>query len=96
MGRKIGGCFRAGKLGPHLTQCRLGRGLTTYQVDSIHPAVLASADEPKIGGRVTVKSRFFTRATLASAGIKLAVVVCLSVCPSVRLSQVGVLLKRLN
>jgi len=35
----------------------------------------------------------FTRATLASAGISLPVVVS---CLSVRLSQVGVLLKRLN
>jgi len=39
----------------------------------------------------------FTRATLASAGINCRrASVRLSVCPSVRLSQVGVLLKRLN
>jgi len=31
-GSKIGGCapFGEGKLGPHLTQCRLGRGLPPY------------------------------------------------------------------
>ena len=38
---------------------------------------------------------FITRATLAVAWV-LAVVACLSVCPAVCLSQVGVLLKRLN
>jgi len=38
---------------------------------------------------------FFTRATLASAGISCRRV-CLSVCLSVRLLQVGILLKQLN
>jgi len=28
-----------GKLGPHLTQCRLGRGLPLYRVILIHPAI---------------------------------------------------------
>jgi len=43
MGRKVGGCcvpFRGGELDPHLTQCRLGRGLPPNQVASmIHPTV---------------------------------------------------------
>jgi len=37
MGRKLGEglCpFLGGELGPHLTQCRLGRGLSFYQVAS--------------------------------------------------------------
>jgi len=36
MGRKLGICpfFGGGELGPHLTQCRLGRGLPPYQVAS--------------------------------------------------------------
>ena len=37
MGRKLGGCtpFQGrGELGPHLTQCRLGRYLPPYQVAS--------------------------------------------------------------
>ena len=37
MGRESGACcapFRGGELGPHLTQCRLGRGLPPYQVAS--------------------------------------------------------------
>jgi len=34
MGQKVGAAvppFRGGELGPHLTQCRLGRGLPPYQ-----------------------------------------------------------------
>jgi len=36
MGRKEGAAvpLSGGELGPHLTQCRLGRGLPTYQVAS--------------------------------------------------------------
>ena len=35
MGRKLGLCpFRGAELGPHLTQCRLGRGLSPYQLAS--------------------------------------------------------------
>jgi len=36
MGRKLGAVppFWEGELGPHLTQCRLGLGLPTYQVAS--------------------------------------------------------------
>ena len=35
MGRKLGVCAPFGEgLGPHLTQCRLGRGLAPYQVAS--------------------------------------------------------------
>jgi len=38
MSRKVGGCcapFRGGgELGPHLMQCRLGRGLPSYQLVS--------------------------------------------------------------
>ena len=34
-GPKMGGGFHTlGKLGPHVTQCGLGRGLTTFQVAS--------------------------------------------------------------
>jgi len=36
-GRKVGDCcapFRWGELGPHLTQCSLGRGLPPYQLAS--------------------------------------------------------------
>ena len=44
-GPKSGGCcapFRVEELGPHLTQCRLGRGLPPHEVVLwylIHPAV---------------------------------------------------------
>jgi len=33
MGQKLGALppFEEGELGPHLTQCRLGRGLTLYE-----------------------------------------------------------------
>ena len=31
MGRKLGSCAPLGELGPHLTQCCLGRGLPTIQ-----------------------------------------------------------------
>ena len=37
MGRKVGAAVPlsvGGELGPHLTQCRLGRGLPPYQVAS--------------------------------------------------------------
>jgi len=37
IGRKVGGLlciFPWGKLGPHLTQCGLGRGLPPYQLAS--------------------------------------------------------------
>jgi len=35
MGRKVGAAVPlSGQLGPHLTQCRLGRGLPSYQVAS--------------------------------------------------------------
>jgi len=36
IGRKLGGCAHLGEgqLGPHLTQCRVGRGLPPYQVAS--------------------------------------------------------------
>jgi len=36
IGRKLGGCapLAEGEVGPHLTQCRLGRGLPPYQVAS--------------------------------------------------------------
>jgi len=38
MGRKLEGCmcplFGSGELGPHLTQCRLGRNLPPYSVAS--------------------------------------------------------------
>ena len=42
MGRKLRGlCPLGAKLGPHLTQCGLGRGLPPYEVAYlIHPAVL--------------------------------------------------------
>jgi len=36
MGRKVGAAvpLSVGELGPHLTQCRLDRGLPPYQVES--------------------------------------------------------------
>ena len=37
MGQKLGGCALLGELGPHLTQCVLGRGLPPDQL--IQPAV---------------------------------------------------------
>ena len=44
MGRKVGASVPpfegGGQLGPHVTQCRLGRGLPPYQLNGIliHPA----------------------------------------------------------
>jgi len=51
MGRKLGLCLFLGKLGPHLTQCGLVRGLPPYQVasGSIQPFG-HNRHGPKIGG----------------------------------------------
>jgi len=50
-GRKIGGCAPLRELGPHLTQCGVGRGLPSYQVVawSIQP-FSHNRHGPKIGG----------------------------------------------
>jgi len=52
LAENLGLCpFRGRELGPHLTQCRLGRGLPPYQVESpsIQPFV-HNKHGPKIGG----------------------------------------------
>jgi len=54
MGRKLGGgCASLGdELGPHVTQCGLGRGLPPYKVD-LDPSIrLTTIVWPKIGGAV--------------------------------------------
>ena len=53
VGRKFGGSapFGAGGLGPHLTQCGLGRGLPLYQVASCSIQPFGhNRHGPKIGG----------------------------------------------
>jgi len=40
MGRKLRGCvplYSGEELGPHLTRCRLGRGLPLHQLTKWHP-----------------------------------------------------------
>jgi len=51
IGQKLGGLcpFRGGELGPHLTQCRVVRGLPKYQVASMQPFG-HDRRGPKIGG----------------------------------------------
>jgi len=49
-GRKLGGCAPLeGELGPHLTQCRIGRGLPLYRLASMQPSGHNRCG-PKIGG----------------------------------------------
>jgi len=53
MGRKLGAppTFLLGELGPHLTQCGLGRGLPPYQVASLSIQPFShNRHGPKIGG----------------------------------------------
>jgi len=51
IGRKLGAVPREGELGPHPTQCQVGRGLPLYQVASwpMHP-FCHNRRGPKIGG----------------------------------------------
>ena len=51
MGGKLGwGLFRFGEeLGPHLTQCRLGRGLPPCQVPSLSIQLFGHRHGPKFG-----------------------------------------------
>jgi len=47
--------FRGGEMGPHLTQCHLGRGLPPYQVASSSIQPLGhNRHRPKIGARVVL------------------------------------------
>ena len=53
MGRKVGGyCIplSEGEMGPHLTQCGLGRGRPLTKGHLIHPAVSTEQMWPNIGG----------------------------------------------
>ena len=46
-----GGCATLGELGPHVTQCRLGSGLSPYQVASCFNQPFGyNIHGPKIGG----------------------------------------------
>jgi len=71
MGQKEGGYCApfVGVLGPHLTQCGLGRGLLPYHVvsSSIQP-FSHNRHEPKTGGLCPFKGdmqRFFTARAIA-------------------------------
>jgi len=70
MGRKLGTCpFWGRELGPHLIQCRMGRGLPPYQVAlwSIQPFD-HNRHGPKIGGCVPCRGELGLHLTQSCLG----------------------------